>query len=89
MSWRYRKRISIFPGLRVNLSKSGASVSVGHRGFWYTASSRGRRLTAGIPGSGLFWTQTYPPAPAPHAGHRLAFAVLVVAIVALAVWLAA
>jgi hypothetical protein len=29
---RFHRRLSILPGLRVNFSKSGASVSVGHRG---------------------------------------------------------
>jgi hypothetical protein len=31
-----------------------------------------RRVTLGLPGSGLWWTETIPPARAPHAGHRLA-----------------
>jgi hypothetical protein len=37
---------------------------------------------------GLFWTQTYPPAPAPHAGHQALFILVVVAALLLAVWLA-
>jgi Protein of unknown function (DUF4236) len=66
MFLRFYRRVSLFPGLRVNLSCSGASVSVGRRGSWLTVGPRGRRMTAGIPGTGLFWTQTCPPAPAPH-----------------------
>jgi hypothetical protein len=52
------------PGLRVNLSRSGVSMSVGARGSWYTIGPRGRRVTVGLPGSGLYWTEQAPPAPA-------------------------
>jgi hypothetical protein len=41
------------PGLRLNLSRSGASVSLGRRGFHYTISPKGSRVTVGLPGSGL------------------------------------
>ena len=36
MTLRFFRRVRIIPGLRVNLSKSGASVSIGRRGAWYT-----------------------------------------------------
>jgi len=36
MGLRFTRRVSLFPGLRVNFSKSGASLSVGHKGSWYT-----------------------------------------------------
>ena len=32
MGFRFQKRIKIMPGVRLNLSKSGASWSVGPRG---------------------------------------------------------
>ena len=32
MTLRFFRRVRIAPGLRVNLSKSGASVSIGRRG---------------------------------------------------------
>ena len=70
----------LIPGLRVSFSKSGASLSIGHRGLWYTFGPHGRRrATLGLPGTGLYWTETIPPARAPHAGHRLAFVVVVIA----------
>jgi hypothetical protein len=65
MGFRFQRRVSILPGLRVNLSKSGASLSIGHRGLWWTIGPRGQRATIGLPGSGLYWTKTYPPAH-PH-----------------------
>ncbi len=43
-------------------------------------------MTVGLPGTGLFWTETAPPAPAVHAGHRLAFAIAAVLVVGLVAW---
>jgi hypothetical protein len=86
MPLRFTRRLSLVPGLRVNLSKSGASLSVGHRGAWWTFGRRGGRATLGLPGTGLFWTERVPPAAPPHGGHRLAFAVVVVLVVGLLAW---
>jgi hypothetical protein len=57
MAVRFWRRVSIAPGLRINLSQSGASVSVGRRGAWLTTGPRGQRATIGLPGSGLFLTE--------------------------------
>jgi hypothetical protein len=65
----------------MNLSRSGPSFSVGHRGTWLTVGSRGVRATAGIPGTGVFWTERVSPARTPHGGHQLAFVVLVLVAV--------
>jgi hypothetical protein len=68
MGFRFQRRVTLIPGLRVNFSKTGASFSIGHRGFWYAVGPRGRRATIGIPGTGLYWTKAYPPAAhSPHA----------------------
>jgi len=70
------------------LSKSGASLSIGHRGTWYTIGPHGRRrATLGLPGTGLYWTETIPPSRAPHAGHRLAFVLVVIAALIALYWL--
>ncbi len=58
MSFRFWKRIKIAPGVTVNLSKSGASLSFGPRGAKYTLGGGGARTTVGIPGTGLFYTKT-------------------------------
>lgn len=54
--FRFWRRMKLAPGVYVNLSKSGPSLSVGPRGAKYTVGARGKRVTAGIPGSGLFYT---------------------------------
>lgn len=53
MAFIFRKSMKIAPGLRVNLSKSGASVSLGTKGARLTASKRGVTTTTGLPGTGL------------------------------------
>lgn len=44
----------------MNLSKSSASLSFGPQGAKYTISPHGNRVTAGIPGTGLFYTVKAP-----------------------------
>jgi hypothetical protein len=47
-------------GIKINLSRSGPSVSFGDRGFHYTLGTKGKRITVGLPGSGLSWTEYEP-----------------------------
>lgn len=46
------------PGIRVNFSKSGASVSVGGKGVTANFSERGTRSTVSIPGTGISYSET-------------------------------
>jgi hypothetical protein len=57
MGFRFRRSFKIAPGLRVNLSKSGGSVSIGKRGATLNVSQRGVQETVGIPGTGLSYRQ--------------------------------
>lgn len=47
------------PGVRINLSKTGPSISVGGRGLTANASRRGIRTTAGLPGTGFSWSKLF------------------------------
>jgi hypothetical protein len=68
--------------MRINLSKSGASISVGRRGAWLTSGPRGQRVTVGAPGTGLFLTQKLDSRRAqPNILARI-FAWLVIAAIA-------
>ena len=58
--FRFRRTFRIVPGVRFNLSKSGASVSFGPRGLHYTVGPKGTRTTVGLPGSGISWTEYQP-----------------------------
>jgi hypothetical protein len=57
MSILFRRSVKILPGLRVNFSKRGASVSVGPRGMGVTIGNHGTTVHAGIPGTGLYMRQ--------------------------------
>ena len=54
MSWSYRKRIKIIPGVYLNFSKSGISTSIGVRGANLTFNKSGTYLNTGIPGTGIY-----------------------------------
>ncbi|WJW74716.1 DUF4236 domain-containing protein [Thiohalobacter sp. IOR34] len=60
MAFRFWRRIQLAPGVTLNLSKSGGSLSFGPRGAKFTIGPRGKRATVGIPGTGLFYTTTVP-----------------------------
>ena len=50
---RWRKTFGILPGVRINLSKSGPSASIGPRGADVNIGRHGVTTNAGIPGTGL------------------------------------
>jgi hypothetical protein len=58
--FRFRRVFNLFPGLRLNLSKSGVSASSGVEGLHYTVGPKGTRTTVGLPGSGLSYTDYHP-----------------------------
>ncbi len=54
MGFRFRKIISVIPGVKVNLSKSGVSTSLGGHGATVNVGTSGKRtITLGIPGTGM------------------------------------
>lgn len=54
MGFRFRKSISICPGVRLNLGKKGlSSVSVGARGASVSFGRQGTHANIGLPGTGL------------------------------------
>lgn len=66
MGFRFRKRIKILPGLYINLSKSGASASVGTKGATVNIGKNGVRGTVGIPGTGISYSENLTPSAHPH-----------------------
>ena len=60
MPIRFFQRFKIAPGLTLNLSKWGGSLSVGPPGAKFTFGTAGTRGTVGIPGSGLYYTEHNP-----------------------------
>src|SRR5579883_880752 len=74
MSWRFRQSFKIMPGVRLNLSKSGVSASIGGVPFTINAGSRGLYGTASIPGTGISFRQRldeHPPISQHHGAGNL------------------
>jgi hypothetical protein len=72
--FRFRKQIGVLPGVKVNLSKSRVSTSLGGRGATVNVGADGRRMvTFGIPGTGMSYR-----APLTGSIMLLLFAVVVV-----------
>ncbi len=59
---RLFRRVRIEPGLTLNSTKHGPSISAGVRGAHVTIGRTGIRRTVGIPGTGIFYTS--------HAGYH-------------------
>jgi hypothetical protein len=57
MGWRFRHSFKIIPGVRLNLSKSGLSCSVGAAPFTVNVGQRGIYGTASLPGTGISYRQ--------------------------------
>jgi Protein of unknown function (DUF4236) len=69
-SFRFYRRVHVFPGLTVNLSKSGPSLSVGVGGAHVTVGRRGIRKTVGIPGTGIYYTSSTGHHTGAHSAHQ-------------------
>jgi hypothetical protein len=68
-NFRFYRRLRIFPGLSVNLSKSGPSLTVGMRGAHLTMGPSGVRRTVGIPGTGIYYTSHSGYHSGVHSAH--------------------
>lgn len=87
MGFRFQKRIRIFKGLTLNLSKSGSSWTVGRPGA--SVNLRGDKVTGnvGIPGTGLSYRESLDNPAAPEeqgprrgGGRFLIWAALIVVL---------
>jgi hypothetical protein len=70
--FRFRKSISVLPGVKVNLSKTGVSTSVGGKGATLNIGHGKKNVTLGIPGTGLSYRT--------QASSQLVIAAVVVVI---------
>lgn len=65
MGLRFRKYINLAPGVRMNLSGSGASLTIGPRGASIGIGRRGTYINTGIPGTGIYSRSKIQSTPAP------------------------
>lgn len=86
--FRFRKSFKIVPGIRLNVSKTGTSWSIGPRGAKLNFKDGKVRGTAGIPGTGLSYTSQLcgsSPESEPAASLVGSFVGLVWSLIQLAV----
>jgi len=60
MGLRIRKRTTILPGLWLNFSKSGVSLSAGGKGLTANIGKKGIRTTMGALGTGVSYSSYEP-----------------------------
>jgi len=53
MSFTFRKRIKVLPGVYLNIGKNGVSTTIGPRGATINIGKKGAYLNTGIPGTGI------------------------------------
>ena len=59
MGLNFRKSIKLCKGVKLNIGKSGLSISVGGKGYKKTINTKGQvTTTVGIPGTGVYYTDT-------------------------------
>ncbi|RFO94800.1 DUF4236 domain-containing protein [Rhodoferax lacus] len=75
MSFRFRKTIKLFPGVKINLSQSGISTSIGVPGATVNIGKNGTRTTVGLPGTGISYSKKVS-GPAGQQVHQQAFATI-------------
>lgn len=71
MGLRFRKSVKICKGVKINFGKTGASLSLGTKGFHKTFHTSGKVTTSfGLPGTGIYWTETSNPRRSSSSSSR-------------------
>src|SRR5262249_6023882 len=99
MPWRFRRSFRLLPGVRLNLSRSGVSTSIGVKGAHVTIGPSHTTASVGVPGTGLSYQQTIHADGAASHGEGAGAArprgvpwvrlLVLVALVAWLIWLIA
>jgi uncharacterized protein DUF4236 len=58
MGFRFQRRLTLFPGVRLNFSRHGISTSIGPRGASITLGRHGATMNLGVPGTGVSYRQS-------------------------------
>lgn len=63
MGFRFRRSVKLFPGVRLNFSRSGISTTIGIRGASMTVGGRGTYVNVGVPGTGISYRERIDALP--------------------------
>lgn len=73
MGYRYRNSLRLGKGVRLNIGKKSASLTLGVPGMSVNIGKRGVRATTGIPGTGISYSHKLngnQPQMAPNANSK-------------------
>lgn len=70
MPFRFRRTVSLGKFFRVNVGKKSVSTRIGPKGFGFTSGTAGKRITTGLPGTGLSFTKKLHPRRPPEEEPR-------------------
>jgi hypothetical protein len=73
MGWRFRHSFKVIPGVKLNLSKTGLSCSIGGAPFTMNVGPRGVYGTASLPGTGISYRQKFGGGPETHEPNAPVF----------------
>lgn len=59
MGWRVNRRIRLFGGIYMNVSKRGTSFTARTKGVSITSGKKSGRATVGLPGTGLSYSKSF------------------------------
>ncbi len=65
MGFRFQRRITLFPGVRLNFSRRGISTTIGPRGASVNIGAAGAALNLGVPGTGFSLRKNLTPSASP------------------------
>ena len=82
MGFRFEKRIRLFPGLTLNLSKTGVSLTVGIPGASVNIGKNGITGNAGLPGTGMSYREKLSGRP----WWQILLLLTVIAVVGFFLW---
>lgn len=72
MGIKIRKSVKLGKGVKVNLNKKSVGITLGDKGMHYTINSSGRKTTsAGIPGTGIYYSSTQGGSKAGKSAPKL------------------
>lgn len=85
MGLRFRKSFKLFPGLRLNIAKKSASLSLGRPGMTVNLNQHGTKTTVGLPGSGVSYSDdtSFSEMAAPSKSGSMLGLVFLIAVLAL------
>ncbi len=71
MSWSYRRRIKIIPGVHLNISRKGISTTIGVKGASVNFSADGTFLNTGMPALGIYNRKKISSGKETSPGHAI------------------